>query len=199
MNPQKLVTASTCSNWITYYVCNWLTPVLTGSILNITVNMTECIRLTEFWAILCIFNDWLRAGRSGGRMPVAARFSATVQTGPGAHPSSCTMVTGSFLGVKCGRGVTLTSHPLLVPWSWKGRAIPLLPLWAVRPVQSLSACTRCALYLYFCALPLTLKLDVFFAVASYIRPIRRGVVTHRKTSSRKRIFFYLICYLKSWK
>ena len=31
------------------------------------------------------------------------------------------------------------SHPLLVPWSWKGRTIPLLPLWAV---QSLSACTR---------------------------------------------------------
>jgi hypothetical protein len=31
---------------------------------------------------------------------------------------------------------------LLVPWSWKSRAIPLLPLWAVRPVQSLSACTR---------------------------------------------------------
>jgi hypothetical protein len=39
-------------------------------------------------------------------------------------------------------GVRLTSHPLLVPWSWKGRAIPLLPLWAARPVQSLSACTR---------------------------------------------------------
>ena len=31
--------------------------------------------------------------------------------------------------------------PLLVPWSRKGRAIPLLPLWAVRPVQSLSVCT----------------------------------------------------------
>ena len=29
-----------------------------------------------------------------------------------------------------------------MPWSWKGRAIPLLPLRAVRPVQSLSACTR---------------------------------------------------------
>ena len=38
--------------------------------------------------------------------------------------------------------MTLTPHPLLVPWSWKSRAIPLLPLWAVRPVQSLSACTR---------------------------------------------------------
>jgi len=28
------------------------------------------------------------------------------------------------------------------------RAIPLLPLWAARPVQSLSACTRVHLYLY---------------------------------------------------
>jgi len=37
--------------------------------------------------------------------------------------------------------VTLTPHHLLVPWSWKGRAITLLPLWAVRPVQSLSVCT----------------------------------------------------------
>ena len=71
-----------------------------------------------------------------------ARFSAPVQTGPGAHPASCTMGTGYFPGVKSGRGVTLTPHPLLVPWSWKGRAIPLLPLWAVWPVQSISACTR---------------------------------------------------------
>jgi len=49
-----------------------------------------------------------------------------VQTGPGAHPASRTMGTGSFLGVKCGRGVPLTTHPLLAPRSWKGRAIPLL-------------------------------------------------------------------------
>ena len=52
------------------------------------------------------------------------------------------MGTGSFPGVKSGRDVTLTPNPLLVPWSRKGGAIPLLPLWAVRPVQSLSACTR---------------------------------------------------------
>jgi hypothetical protein len=69
-------------------------------------------------------------------------FSVPVQTGPGAHPASCTMGMGSFPGVKSGWGMTLTPHPLLVPWSWKGIAIPLLPLWAVRPVQSLSACTR---------------------------------------------------------
>jgi len=30
---------------------------------------------------------------------VEARFSAPVQTGPGAHPVSCTMGTGAFLGV----------------------------------------------------------------------------------------------------
>jgi len=71
-----------------------------------------------------------------------ASFSAPVQTGPGAHTTSCTTGTGSFPGVKSGRGVTLTPHPLLVPWSRKGRSIPLLPLWAVRPVQSLSTCTR---------------------------------------------------------
>ena len=52
------------------------------------------------------------------------------------------MGTGSFPWAKSGRGVTLTPHPLLVPWSRKGRAIPLFPLWTVRPVQSLSACTR---------------------------------------------------------
>ena len=43
---------------------------------------------------------------------MGARFSAPVQTGPGAHPASCTMGTGSFPGVKFGRGVTLTPYPL---------------------------------------------------------------------------------------
>ena len=45
-----------------------------------------------------------------------ARFSAPVQTDPGAHPTSCTMGTGSFPGIKSGRGVTLTPHRLLVSW-----------------------------------------------------------------------------------
>jgi hypothetical protein len=51
----------------------------------------------------------LQAGRSGDRIPVGTRFSAPVQTGPGAHPASYTMGTGSFPGVKRpGRGV---DHP----------------------------------------------------------------------------------------
>jgi len=47
-----------------------------------------------------------------------------------------------FPGVKSGLNVALTPQTLLLPWSRKSRAIPLLPLRAVRPVQSLSACTR---------------------------------------------------------
>jgi hypothetical protein len=41
-----------------------------------------------------------------------------VQTGSGAHQTSCTMGTGGpFPGVNRGRGVTLTTHPHLVPRS----------------------------------------------------------------------------------
>jgi hypothetical protein len=48
------------------------------------------------------------------RIPVGARFSAPVQNGPGAHPASYTMGTGSFPGVS-GWGVGLTTHPHLEP------------------------------------------------------------------------------------
>ena len=40
------------------------------------------------------------ARRSGDLIPVEARFSAPVQTGPGTHPASCTSDTVSFPGVK---------------------------------------------------------------------------------------------------
>jgi hypothetical protein len=74
-----------------------------------------------------VFNKWLPyrcgpgsvvgiatgygAGRSGDRIPVGKTFSKPIQTGPGAHPASCIMNTGSFPWVKSGRGVTLTPHP----------------------------------------------------------------------------------------
>jgi len=83
----------------------------------------------------------LRATLSRDRIPVQAILSAPVQIGTGAHPAYITMGTVSFPGVNNGLGVTLIS-PLLVSWSGKSRAVPLLPLWPVRPVQSLSACKR---------------------------------------------------------
>ena len=92
----------------------------------------------------------LQAGRSGDRILVGVRFSAPVQTGPGAYPASCTMGTVSFPRVQSGRGVT--PHPLLAQWSRNSRAIPLfLPM-------GRTACTepQClykgAFYLYL-ALP----------------------------------------------
>jgi len=66
------------------------------------------------YAIFIAFHC-LRAGRSGDPVLVGARFSSPVQTGPEAHSASCTMGTGPFPGVRCSRGVTLTTHPFLVP------------------------------------------------------------------------------------
>jgi hypothetical protein len=49
-------------------------------------------------AIECIFNFFnrLRPGRSGNRIPVGAKFSAPVHTGPGAYQASYTMGTESL-------------------------------------------------------------------------------------------------------
>ena len=95
------------------------------------------------------YSNWLQTGWSRDQILVGTRFSAPVQIGPGAYPAFCTMGTGSFPGAKSGRGVTLTTHPLLMSWWRKSRAIPLLPLWAVQPVQSLCACTTVHFTFFF--------------------------------------------------
>ena len=73
-------------------------------------------------------SEWIQAGRSWDRIPVGARFSSLVQIGPGVHPASCTMGTGSFSVGKKRPGRDATPHHLLVSWSRKSRAIPLLPI-----------------------------------------------------------------------
>ena len=90
---------------------------------------------------LSITSDWLQAGRSGVRITMEARFSKPVQTGPGGPPSLLYNKYRVFPRSKERPGREADPSPLLLPWSRQSRAIPLLPLWAVRSVQSRSACT----------------------------------------------------------
>ena len=87
------------------------------------------------------YSDSLRAGRSGDRIPVGAKFSGPFQKGSGTHPTSCTVGTGSFPGVKSpGRGVDhpppsrvkvkerielYIYSPFGLSWPVLGRALPL--------------------------------------------------------------------------
>ena len=85
------------------------------------------------------YSDSLRAGRSGDRIPVGAKFSAPVQTGPGAHPASYTMGNGSFPWVKWqgsgadppstaefeGRVELYICSPSGPSWPVLGRPLPL--------------------------------------------------------------------------
>jgi hypothetical protein len=58
------------------------------------------ITVIQVGRVAQLYSDWLRAGRSGDRIPVRARFSAPVQTGPGVHPVYCTLGTGYFPGAE---------------------------------------------------------------------------------------------------
>jgi hypothetical protein len=78
--------------------------------INLVTKLTE---LFHIWGVnmfsIYFFLCFLSLLVSLHRIPVEARFSAPVQTGPGAHPASYTVGTGSFQGVKLsGRGV---DHP----------------------------------------------------------------------------------------
>jgi hypothetical protein len=83
------------------------------SIISINLLTTESLRS---WGIsVSIVSDYGLDNRATEvRSPAWAKdFSSylCVQTGSGAHPASCPMCTGA----NCGRGVTLTTHPHLVP------------------------------------------------------------------------------------
>jgi hypothetical protein len=110
--------------------------------------------LMKFYIYLSRYSDWLRAGRSGDRIPMEARFSAPVQTGPGAHPASYTMVTVFFPGVKrLGRGLDhappsnaeVKERVELYPYSPSRPSRPVLGWTLPLPLQS----RRKVVQLYF--------------------------------------------------
>ena len=107
---------------------------------RVTTNQKHCILFLIIYEHMNIIYYICRPGSSvgiatelgAGRSGIEFRWGRDFppfQTGPGAHPTSCKICTVSFPGLKCGRGVLLTTHPLLVPRSWKSRAIPLPTLW----------------------------------------------------------------------
>jgi hypothetical protein len=87
-------------------------------------------------------SDSIRAGPSGDRIPLEARFSATVQTDSGAHPSSYTVRT-TISVVKKARAwrqqptpsraeakerlELYLCFPSVPSWQVKGLTLPLLP------------------------------------------------------------------------
>jgi hypothetical protein len=56
------------------------------------------------------YSNSLQAERSGNRITVEARFSAPIQTGPGAHPSSYTMGTRSLSQEKVATAGIIHPH-----------------------------------------------------------------------------------------
>ena len=87
--------------------------------------------------MLCVVSKDKKAKRRTVKtkiIPVGAVFSALVQNGPGAHPFSYTVVTGSYLGVK--RPARVVNHT--PPSSAKGKervevylSSPSLPSWEI--------------------------------------------------------------------
>jgi len=91
-----------------------------------------------------------------------------VHTGSGNQAASCKTGNGSFPTVKCGRGVLLSTHPLLVLPSWKSRAIPLPTLWRHRSRNGITLYLPLPLELQLrVSVPLTLKMD--FSLCSYLQ------------------------------
>ena len=94
----------------------------------------------------CVVSPTPRPHFTSGKDPVPILQEAWWAPGPvwtsgKAHPHRDSIPDHPTCSQSLYRLSYRVHHPLLVPWSRNSRAIPLLPLWAVRPVQSLSACT----------------------------------------------------------
>jgi hypothetical protein len=76
-----------------------MSSISTVRLLLLLLVVVVVLVLVSVLALVCgpAYRSWysnsLRAGRSGDRIPVCAKFSASFQTGTGAHPGPCTIGT----------------------------------------------------------------------------------------------------------
>ena len=156
--------------WVWWLYGTWLTPLCSHN---------------RFLETVCIsqYSDSLRPGRSRDRISVGLRFSAPVQTGPGAHPASYTMGTGFYPGVKLlGCGI---DHPPPSSAEVKER----VGLYLNPPPWAFVACSRMSFtfHLYTTCHPLVWSAE-FKAVYSDTAPpqalhgLLLGTVYHTLTS-----------------
>jgi len=104
---------------------------------------------TKYLQSLSRYSDWLRAGQACDRIPVGGEIFHTCPDRHWGPPSLLYNGYRVFPGGKEWPVRDAAPHPVLVPWSRKSTAIPLLPLCAVRSVQSLCACTKVH-FTFFC-------------------------------------------------
>ena len=119
---------------------------------NFAIDISKRTPFTTFWLDMFISNAYamcvvgISTGYGLDGPGIESRwerdFLHLSRTALGPTRSPVQWVTCLSPGVKSGRIMTLTPHSLLAPWSRKARAVTLIPLWTVRPKQSLSACTR---------------------------------------------------------
>ena len=132
----------------TFYLTSWIT-CQTASASSTVLATCPVVCASEAVCFSAVYSSWYwvctdQMSGPGSSVGIATDYRLD---GPGSNPSGDDIfclsrpalgptqppvkwVRGLSPGVKCSRGVLLTTHPLLVPRSWKSRAISLPTLWA---------------------------------------------------------------------
>jgi hypothetical protein len=94
-----------------FCACYVFCPLQSRNLVSLIISCNSIVFLEPGWRSL--YSDSLRAGRSGDRIPVGAKFSASVQTGSEPTQPPVQWLPGLSRG-KGGQGVVLTIHRRLV-------------------------------------------------------------------------------------
>ena len=120
-------------------------------------------RLSEVFHMFCLsvnqYSDSLRAGRSGDRIPVGARFSSPFQIGSGAHPASWRIGTESLSRRVKRRGNDVDHPPNGAPRLKKEQS------YTCTPHLGLHGLLQGELYFY---LSVSIYLSIYLSLSSYV-------------------------------